>query len=188
MRVVQACLPAPGHLAPNLALAAAFSERGHEVAVYSGESARSAVEGHTGTVAAGVVKAYADLITISGYDGGTGASPLSSVKYAGSPWELGLSEWDFAAGVLLIREAGGVVSDIAGDFDAAVHRPRMHDDSIGFGELEAFLGQSKLAEIFFLAGQQGPAHHQCPVPKQNLPQTARPHRKDRPAARVALVG
>jgi glutamate synthase (NADPH/NADH) large chain len=42
--------------------------------------------------AAGVVKAYADLITISGYDGGTGASPLSSVKYAGSPWELGLSE------------------------------------------------------------------------------------------------
>ncbi len=45
-----------------------------------------------GTVAAGVAKAYADLITISGYDGGTGASPLSSVKYAGCPWELGLSE------------------------------------------------------------------------------------------------
>jgi len=45
-----------------------------------------------GTIAAGVVKAYADLITISGYDGGTGASPLSSMKYAGSPWELGLSE------------------------------------------------------------------------------------------------
>lgn len=45
-----------------------------------------------GTIAAGVVKAHADLITISGYDGGTGASPLSSVKYAGSPWELGLSE------------------------------------------------------------------------------------------------
>jgi len=45
-----------------------------------------------GTVAAGVAKAYADLITISGYDGGTGASPLTSVKYAGGPWELGLSE------------------------------------------------------------------------------------------------
>ncbi|MEL7297643.1 MAG: glutamate synthase large subunit, partial [Pseudomonadota bacterium] len=45
-----------------------------------------------GTIAAGVAKAYADLITISGYDGGTGASPLTSVKYAGSPWELGLSE------------------------------------------------------------------------------------------------
>jgi glutamate synthase (NADPH/NADH) large chain len=45
-----------------------------------------------GTIAAGVAKAYADFITISGYDGGTGASPLSSVKYAGCPWELGLSE------------------------------------------------------------------------------------------------
>ncbi|WP_116475696.1 glutamate synthase large subunit [Zobellella maritima] len=45
-----------------------------------------------GTIATGVAKAYADLITISGYDGGTGASPLSSVKYAGSPWELGLAE------------------------------------------------------------------------------------------------
>ena len=44
------------------------------------------------TIAAGVAKAYADLITISGYDGGTGASPLTSVKYAGSPWELGMSE------------------------------------------------------------------------------------------------
>ncbi|MEP0355384.1 glutamate synthase large subunit [Paraglaciecola sp.] len=45
-----------------------------------------------GTIACGVAKAYADLITISGYDGGTGASPLTSVKYAGSPWELGLAE------------------------------------------------------------------------------------------------
>jgi len=45
-----------------------------------------------GTIATGVVKAYADLITVSGYDGGTGASPLTSVKYAGSPWELGLAE------------------------------------------------------------------------------------------------
>ena len=45
-----------------------------------------------GTIAAGVAKAYADLITISGHDGGTGASPLSSIKYAGTPWELGLSE------------------------------------------------------------------------------------------------
>lgn len=45
-----------------------------------------------GTIATGVAKAYADLITISGYDGGTGASPLTSVKYAGSPFELGLAE------------------------------------------------------------------------------------------------
>jgi glutamate synthase (ferredoxin) len=45
-----------------------------------------------GTIAAGVAKANADIIQISGHDGGTGASPLSSIKHAGSPWELGLSE------------------------------------------------------------------------------------------------
>ena len=55
-------------------------------------SVKLVAEPGVGTIAAGVVKAHADLITISGYDGGTGASPLSSVKYAGSPWELGLSE------------------------------------------------------------------------------------------------
>ena len=45
-----------------------------------------------GTVAAGVAKAKADHVTISGHDGGTGASPLSSIKHAGTPWELGLAE------------------------------------------------------------------------------------------------
>ncbi len=45
-----------------------------------------------GTVAAGVSKAKADHVTIAGYDGGTGASPLSSIKHAGTPWELGLAE------------------------------------------------------------------------------------------------
>ncbi len=45
-----------------------------------------------GTIATGVAKAGADLITISGHDGGTGASPISSIRYAGTPWELGLSE------------------------------------------------------------------------------------------------
>src|SRR5690606_4160433 len=45
-----------------------------------------------GTIAAGVAKAYADLITISGHDGGTGASPLTSIRYAGTPWEIGLAE------------------------------------------------------------------------------------------------
>ena len=54
-----------------------------------------------GTIAAGVAKAYADLITISGHDGGTGASPLSSIRYAGSPWELGLAEAHQA-----LRESG----------------------------------------------------------------------------------
>ncbi len=45
-----------------------------------------------GTVAAGVSKAHADLVLISGYDGGTGASPLTSIQHAGTPWELGLAE------------------------------------------------------------------------------------------------
>ena len=45
-----------------------------------------------GTVAAGVSKAHADHVTIAGFDGGTGASPLTSIRHAGSPWELGLAE------------------------------------------------------------------------------------------------
>ncbi|MBI3546273.1 MAG: glutamate synthase large subunit, partial [Gammaproteobacteria bacterium] len=45
-----------------------------------------------GTIAAGVAKAHADVVLISGHDGGTGASPLSSIKHAGLPWELGLAE------------------------------------------------------------------------------------------------
>jgi len=59
-------------------------------------SARVAVklvsEAGIGTIAAGVAKAHADVIHISGHDGGTGASPLGSIKNAGSPWELGLAE------------------------------------------------------------------------------------------------
>src|SRR5256884_7196650 len=45
-----------------------------------------------GTVAAGVAKAHSDVVLISGHDGGTGASPLTSIKHAGAPWELGLAE------------------------------------------------------------------------------------------------
>ncbi len=49
-------------------------------------------ESGVGTVAAGVSKAKADVVLISGHDGGTGASPVSSIKYAGTPWEIGLAE------------------------------------------------------------------------------------------------
>jgi glutamate synthase (NADPH/NADH) large chain len=49
-------------------------------------------EAGVGTVASGVAKAHADVILISGHDGGTGASPLSSIRHAGLPWELGLAE------------------------------------------------------------------------------------------------
>ncbi len=57
-----------------------------------------------GTIAAGVAKAYADLITISGYDGGTGASPLTSIKYAGGPWEMGVSEAQVALRANRLRD------------------------------------------------------------------------------------
>ena len=55
-------------------------------------SVKLVAEAGVGTVAAGVAKAGADMILISGSDGGTGASPLSSIRYAGAPWEVGLSE------------------------------------------------------------------------------------------------
>ncbi len=55
-------------------------------------SVKLVAEVGVGTVAAGVSKAHADLVLISGYDGGTGASPLTSLKHAGVPWELGLAE------------------------------------------------------------------------------------------------
>ncbi|MBS1790168.1 MAG: glutamate synthase large subunit [Acidobacteria bacterium] len=55
-------------------------------------SVKLVAEVGVGTVAAGVAKAHADVILISGYDGGTGASPQTSIKHAGAPWELGLAE------------------------------------------------------------------------------------------------
>ncbi|HMC94445.1 MAG TPA: glutamate synthase-related protein, partial [Polyangia bacterium] len=55
-------------------------------------SVKLVAEVGVGTIAAGVAKAHADLVLISGHDGGTGASPLTSIKHAGVPWELGLAE------------------------------------------------------------------------------------------------
>jgi glutamate synthase (ferredoxin) len=62
------------------------SNRGARVSV------KLVAEVGVGTIAAGVAKAHADVVLISGHDGGTGASPLSSIKHAGGPWELGLAE------------------------------------------------------------------------------------------------
>jgi glutamate synthase domain-containing protein 3 len=55
-------------------------------------SVKLVAEVGVGTIAAGVAKAKADVVLISGHDGGTGASPLTSIKHAGAPWELGLAE------------------------------------------------------------------------------------------------
>ncbi|HYN01791.1 MAG TPA: glutamate synthase large subunit [Vicinamibacteria bacterium] len=64
-------------------------------------SVKLVAEVGVGTVAAGVAKAHADVVLISGHDGGTGASPLGSIKHAGVPWELGLAE---ANQVLLLND------------------------------------------------------------------------------------
>ncbi len=64
-------------------------------------SVKLVAEVGVGTIAAGVAKAHADVVLISGHDGGTGASPLTSIKHAGVPWELGLAE---AHQVLLLND------------------------------------------------------------------------------------
>lgn len=64
----------------------------HQINPVAKVSVKLVSEVGIGTVAAGVAKANADIIQISGHDGGTGASPLSSIKHAGSPWELGVTE------------------------------------------------------------------------------------------------
>ncbi|MBW4532904.1 MAG: glutamate synthase large subunit [Pleurocapsa minor HA4230-MV1] len=64
----------------------------HQINPQAKVSVKLVAEIGIGTIAAGVAKANADVIQISGHDGGTGASPLSSIKHAGVPWELGLTE------------------------------------------------------------------------------------------------
>ena len=92
-----------------------------------------AAEG-VGTIAAGVAKGYADVIQISGADGGTGASPLSSIKYAGSPFELGLAE---TQQVLVMNDLRGRVTLRT---DGGIHTGRdiivaamLGADQYGFG-------------------------------------------------------
>jgi glutamate synthase (NADPH/NADH) large chain len=87
-----------------------------------------------GTIAAGVAKAYADLITISGYDGGTAASPLASIRYAGSPWELGLSEAQQALranglrGLVKVQTDGGLKTGLD-----VIKAAILGAESFGFG-------------------------------------------------------
>src|SRR5579885_1931699 len=87
-----------------------------------------------GTIAAGVAKAYADLITISGYDGGTGASPWSSIRYAGVPWELGLAEthqtlvMNGLRGRVILQTDGGLKTGLD-----VVKAAILGADSFGFG-------------------------------------------------------
>lgn len=97
-------------------------------------SVKLVAEAGVGTIAAGVAKAYADLITISGYDGGTGASPLTSIRYAGSPWELGLSETHQALranslrGLVRVQTDGGLKTGLD-----VIKAAILGAESFGFG-------------------------------------------------------
>jgi glutamate synthase (NADPH/NADH) large chain len=87
-----------------------------------------------GTIAAGVVKAGADLITVSGHDGGTGASPWSSIRYAGVPWELGLAETHQTLAMNGLRER--VILQTDGGLKTGldvVKAALLGADSFGFG-------------------------------------------------------
>ncbi len=110
-------------------------------------SVKLVAEVGVGTVAAGVAKAHADVILISGYDGGTGASPLTSIKHAGVPWELGLAETQQVLVMNDLRSRVRVQTDgklqtgrdvvdrrVAGCrgiriFDRAAGRPGLHHDA-----------------------------------------------------------
>ncbi|MER2176087.1 MAG: glutamate synthase-related protein, partial [Stenotrophomonas maltophilia] len=91
-------------------------------------------EAGVGTIAAGVVKAGADLITVSGHDGGTGASPVSSIRYAGVPWELGVAESHQALvandlrGRTLLQTDGGLKTGLD-----VIKAALLGADSFGFG-------------------------------------------------------
>ena len=85
-------------------------------------SVKLVAEVGVGTVAAGVAKGKADVVLISGHDGGTGASPQTSIKHAGIPWELGLAE---THQVLVLNDLRGrIVVQTDGQI---AHRPRRGD-------------------------------------------------------------
>src|SRR6056300_973906 len=89
-----------------------------------------------GTIAVGVAKAGADIITIAGSDGGTGASPWTSIKHAGSPWELGLSETHQALVVNNMRDK--VLLEVDGGLRSAkdvIIAATLGADRFGFGTL-----------------------------------------------------
>ena len=125
-------------------------------------SVKLVAEVGVGTIAAGVAKAHADVILISGHDGGTGASPLTSIKHAGIPWELGLAE---THQVLLLND---LRSRIAVEVDGQLKTGR---DVV----VAALLGAE---EFGFATGAAGVAglRDDAGLPPQHLPGRAWPPR------------
>eukprot|EP00252_Welwitschia_mirabilis_P016848 TRINITY_DN3745_c0_g1_i1.p1 TRINITY_DN3745_c0_g1~~TRINITY_DN3745_c0_g1_i1.p1 ORF type:complete len:1624 (+),score=368.74 TRINITY_DN3745_c0_g1_i1:479-5350(+) len=108
----------------------------HQVNPKAKVSVKLVAEAGIGTVASGVAKGNADVIQISGHDGGTGASPISSIKHAGGPWELGLTETHQTLIANGLRER--VVLRVDGGFKSGVDvmmAAAMGADEYGFGSV-----------------------------------------------------
>ncbi|KAM6571661.1 ferredoxin-dependent glutamate synthase 1, chloroplastic/mitochondrial [Cannabis sativa] len=120
----------------------------HQVNPKAKVSVKLVAEAGIGTVASGVAKGNADIIQISGHDGGTGASPISSIKHAGGPWELGVTETHqtlIANGLrerVILRVDGGLKSGVDVMMAAA-----MGADEYGFGSVAMIATGCVMARI-----------------------------------------
>jgi glutamate synthase (ferredoxin) len=120
----------------------------HQVNPRAKVSVKLVAEAGIGTVASGVTKGNADIIQISGHDGGTGASPISSIKHAGGPWELGLTETHQTLIANGLRER--VVLRVDGGFKSGVDvlmAAAMGADEYGFGSLAMIATGCVMARI-----------------------------------------
>uniref|UniRef100_A0A2P2LRV9 glutamate synthase (ferredoxin) n=1 Tax=Rhizophora mucronata TaxID=61149 RepID=A0A2P2LRV9_RHIMU len=120
----------------------------HQVNPKAKVSVKLVAEAGIGTVASGVAKGNADIIQISGHDGGTGASPISSIKHAGGPWELGLSETHQTLIENGLRER--VIIRVDGGFKSGVDvmmAAAMGADEYGFGSVAMIATGCVMARI-----------------------------------------
>ena len=108
-----------------------------------------------GTVAAGVAKCKADHVTISGYEGGTGASPLTSIKHAGSPWEIGLAETHQTL----------VMNGLRSRIRRAGRRRRQN----GTRRRDRRAARRRRVRLCDRAADRGRLHHDAQVPSEHLP-------------------
>ncbi|KAK4769055.1 hypothetical protein SAY86_027205 [Trapa natans] len=120
----------------------------HQVNPKAKVSVKLVAEAGIGTVASGVAKGNADIIQISGHDGGTGASPISSIKHAGGPWELGLTETHQTLIENGLRER--VILRVDGGFKSGVDvmmAAAMGADEYGFGSIAMIATGCVMARI-----------------------------------------
>lgn len=120
----------------------------HQVNPKAKVSVKLVGEAGIGTVASGVAKGNADIIQISGHDGGTGASPISSIKHAGGPWELGLTETHQTLIANGLRER--VILRVDGGFKSGVDvlmAAVMGADEYGFGSVAMIATGCVMARI-----------------------------------------